>query len=185
MNTEILGPPRSRVDGRLKVTGAAKYSVEFEVPKCATGWTVESNISKGKITAIGIKAAQAVPGVLAVLTHLNAPKLKSPLGNKERESGHGIRNENRFPLSDNIVHYAGQYVALIVAENLEQARYAASLVRVTYTPEKALLTMEAARPEGEQPKKNKEEKVQLNKGDAAAALAAGPPGAASRLRTNR
>ena len=171
MSAATIGPARNRVDGRLKVTGAAKYSVEFEVPKCATGWTAESNISKGKITAIDTKAAQAVPGVLAVLTHLNSPKLKAPLGAKERGMNSGIRNEERFPLSDNVVHYAGQYVALVVAESLEQARHAASLVRVTYAPEKALLTMEAARPKAEQPKKNKEEKVQIDKGDAATVLA--------------
>src|SRR5712671_656210 len=127
-DANILGPARSRVDGRLKVTGAAKYSVEFEVPKCAHGWTVESNISKGKITAIDTKAAQAVSGVLAVLTHENAPKLKSPLPfAKARQMTGGIRNEDRFPLSDATVHYGGQYVALVVAQSLEQACHAASL----------------------------------------------------------
>ena len=80
-----IGPARNRVDGRLKVTGAAKYSVEFEVPKCAHGWTVESNIAKGKITAIDTKAAQAVPGVLAVLTHLNTPKFKAGAEKRERQ----------------------------------------------------------------------------------------------------
>ena len=128
MSAATMGPARNRVDGRLKVTGAAKYSVEFEVPKCAHGWTVESNIAKGKITAIDTKAAQAVPGVLAVLTHLNMPKFNSA-PKKEERGGGGIRNEERFPLSDDVVHYAGQYVALVVAETLEQARHAASLVR--------------------------------------------------------
>ena len=128
-NENILGPARSRVDGRLKVTGAAKYSVEFEVPECAHGWTVESNIAKGKITAIDTKAAQAVPGVLALLTHLNMPKFQ-PAPKKE-ERGGGIRNEERFPLSDDGVYYAGQYVALVVAETIEQARHAASLVKVS------------------------------------------------------
>ncbi|HSV63600.1 MAG TPA: hypothetical protein VLH83_09675 [Chthoniobacterales bacterium] len=69
MSAATIGPARNRVDGRLKVTGAAKYAVEFTSPKCAYGWTVESNIAKGKITAIDTKATQAVPGVLAVLTH--------------------------------------------------------------------------------------------------------------------
>jgi len=162
-----IGPARSRVDGRLKVTGAAKYSVEFEVPKCAHGWTVESNIAKGKITAIDTKAAEAVPGVLAVLTHLNAPKLqKTP----KKEGSSGIRNEERFPLNDTEVHYAGQYVALVVAENIEQARHAASLVHVSYAPEEPLLTMEAAEHKAEKPKKNNNEHVQIQKGDAEAAL---------------
>jgi len=173
MSEAIIGPARNRVDGRLKVTGAAKYCCEFEVPKCATGWTVESNISKGKITAIDTKAAQAVPGVLAVLTHENAPKLKAPPLEKERQMTGGIRNEDRFPLSDARIHYGGQYVALVVAQTLEQARHAASLVRVTYAPETAVLTMEAGKSEAEKPKKNNQDKVQIKKGDAAAALSDG------------
>lgn len=166
-NTTILGPARSRVDGRLKVTGAAKYSVEFEVPKCAYGWTIESNIAKGKITALDTKAAQAVPGVLAVLSHLNAPKLKAA---PKKQEGAGIRSEQRFPLSDDQIHYAGQYVALVVAETIEQARHAASLVRVSYAAEEPLLTMEAAEHKAEQPAKNNDEHVQIKKGDVEAAL---------------
>lgn len=170
MSAATMGPARNRVDGRLKVTGAAKYSVEFAVPKCAHGWTVESNIAKGKITAIDTKAAQAVPGVLAVLTHLNMPKFKEASKKEERGISSGIRNEERFPLSDNGVHYAGQYVALVIAETIEQARHAASLVKVSYTPEEPLLTMEAAVKLAEKPKKNNETPVQINKGDAATAL---------------
>lgn len=170
MSAATMGPARSRVDGRLKVTGAAKYAVEFAVPQCAHGWTVESNIAKGKITAIDTAAAQAVPGVLAVLTHLNMPKFTEPPKKEERGTSSGIRNEERFPLSDAGVHYAGQYVALVVAETIEQARYAASLVKVSYTPEEPLLTMEAAVKKAEKPKKNNDTPVQINKGDAAAAL---------------
>src|SRR5437762_3072946 len=96
--TEILGPARNRVDGPLKVTGRAKYAVEFEVPNCAHAWPVESNIAKGKINAIDSKAAQAAPGVLAILTHQNAPKLKNEGGGESR--GHGIRIEERNPLGD-------------------------------------------------------------------------------------
>jgi xanthine dehydrogenase YagR molybdenum-binding subunit len=169
-NENILGPARSRVDGRLKVTGAAKYAVEFEVPKCAHGWTVESNIAKGKILAVDTKAAQGVPGVLAVLTHLNMPKFKEAPKKEERGGGSGIRNEERFPLSDDAVHYAGQYVALVIAETIEQARYAASLVKISYAPEEALLTMEAAARKAAKPKTNNDENVQIKKGDAAAAL---------------
>src|SRR4051812_4530805 len=170
MSAATIGPPRSRVDGRLKVTGAAKYAVEVQAPKCAYGWTVESNIAKGKITAVDTRAAQAGPGGLAVLTHLNPPKFQSAPKKEDRGISSGIRNEERFPLSDDGVHYAGQYVALVVAETIEQARHAASLVKVTYAPEEPLLTMEAAAKKAEQPKKNNEEKVQIKKGDVDAAL---------------
>src|SRR4051794_25490952 len=128
----IIGPARNRVDGRAKVTGAAKYAVEFEVPGCAYAWPVEANIACGKIEKIEIGAAQSAAGVLAVITHENAPKPKEPAAKEERNSGHGIRNEERVPFADARAHYAGQYVALVVAESIEQARNAARLVRVTY-----------------------------------------------------
>ena len=64
--TDILGPARNRVDGPLKVTGRAKYAVEFEVPGCVHSWPVVSNICKGTITAIDSKAAEAMPGVKVV-----------------------------------------------------------------------------------------------------------------------
>jgi xanthine dehydrogenase YagR molybdenum-binding subunit len=171
MSTAVVGPARNRVDGRAKVTGAAKYSVEFEMPNCAYGWPVESNIAKGKITAIDTRAAQQVPGVLAIITHENAPKPKEPAAKEERNSGHGIRNEERVPLSDDVVHYAGQYVALVVAKSIEQAQHAAKLVRVSYAPEEPLLTMEAAEHKAEKPKSNHQENVQLKKGDVDAVLA--------------
>ena len=171
MNAATIGPARNRVDGRLKVTGAAKYSVEFEVPNCVQAWPVESNIAKGKITALDTRAAESAPGVRAVLTHLNAPKLKSATGQEERSDGSGgIRNEQRFPLADAEVHYAGQYVALVIADTFEQARQAANLVGVTYAPEQPVLTMEAAARDGEKPRKNKQESVQVNKGDVEAAF---------------
>ena len=54
----MIGPARNRVDGRLKVTGAAKYAVEFDIPNCAFAWTVGSNIAKGTITAIDTEAVE-------------------------------------------------------------------------------------------------------------------------------
>src|SRR5204862_7276559 len=150
--THILGTARNCVDGRGKVTGAAKYSVEFQVPNCAYGWTVESNIAKGKILSIDTKSAQVAPGVLAVVTHLNTPKPKEPAAKKNRGQTHGIRSEERIPFSDDEIHYAGQYVALVVAKTIEQARYAASLVKVSYAPEEPLLTMDAAKSGATKPK---------------------------------
>ena len=166
--SNILGPAPSRVDGGLKVTGAAKYSVEFDVPKCAYGWTVESSIAKGKILSVDTKAAQTVPGVLAVVTHLNAPKPMEPAAKKDRGQTHGIRNEERVPFSDDQIYYAGQYVALVVAKTIEQARYAASLVKVSYAPEEPALTMEAS----DKATKPKESfgPVQIKKGDVDLAL---------------
>ncbi len=166
----ILGPARSRVDGPLKVTGSAKYAVEFEIPKCAYAWPVESNIAHGQISLIDSKAARAAIGVLAVLTHENAPKLKDLGGSDEDSMAQGIRNEERPPLADNEVHYAGQYVALVVAQTIEQARYAASLVRVTYLASPPMLTLQDAN-KAKKPKKQQDERIQLKKGDVEPALA--------------
>ena len=166
----LIGPARSRVDGRLKVTGAAKYSVEFEVPNCAYAWPVESTIARGKIATIDTTAAQKLPGVVQVLTHLNAPKPVESQGHEEGNSGHGIKNEQRLPLSDDSVYYAGQYIGLVIATTIEQARHAASLVKVTYTPETPLLTMESAEHKATKPSKNNNEHVQLKKGDVDKAL---------------
>ena len=168
--TNIVGPAPNRVDGRLKVTGAAKYSVEFDVPNCAHGWTIESNIAKGKILSIETKDAQTAPGVLAIVSHLNAPKPKQPTAKESEALTKGIRNEMRMPFSDDAVYYAGQYVALVVAKTIEQARHAASLVRVTYAPEDPLLTMEDAEHKAVKPKKNLGDNVQIKKGDVDIAL---------------
>ena len=91
MSVELIGPPRTRVDGRLKVTGAAKYAVEFEVPNCAHAWAVESNIAKGRITSIDTEAAEAAQGVLKVLTHLKTPTVKE--STEMDDMKHGNSNE--------------------------------------------------------------------------------------------
>src|SRR5438045_5566237 len=91
----VVGPAPSRVDGRLKVTGAAKYSVEFDVPNCAHGWTIESNIAKGKILSIETTDAQSAPGVLAIVSHLNAPKAKQPAVKEGEALTKGIRKDRK------------------------------------------------------------------------------------------
>src|SRR5439155_10740033 len=68
----------SRVDGHLKVTGAAKYPAEFSLPNLAYAFVVTSPVSKGTVIAVDSAAAEKSPGVLAVITHLNAPKLAEP-----------------------------------------------------------------------------------------------------------
>ena len=120
------GKPIDRVDGRLKVTGAAKYPAEFRPADAVHAFLVTSTIAKGTITAIDAGAAQKAPGVLAILTHLNAPKLAEPPNDKDSE---GIRIEQRIPLVDAKISYGGQYVAMVVADTFERARYAATSAR--------------------------------------------------------
>jgi xanthine dehydrogenase YagR molybdenum-binding subunit len=75
MTTAFIGQPVSRVDGRQKVTGTATYAAEFEVPNLAHAAVARSTIASGRITAIDTVEAERAAGVLAVLTHRNAPRL--------------------------------------------------------------------------------------------------------------
>src|SRR5438046_1973947 len=77
-NAGAIGKPVDRVDGRLKVTGAARYAAEAQVANVCHGVLVLSTIAKGRITNIDTSAAERSPGVLAVLTHRNRPKLSLP-----------------------------------------------------------------------------------------------------------
>ncbi|GAB3579991.1 xanthine dehydrogenase family protein molybdopterin-binding subunit [Hymenobacter daeguensis] len=126
-----IGEPRSRVDGRLKVTGQARYAAEHAVPNCVHGVLVTSDIARGRIKWLDTAAAEQAPGVLAIVSHLNAPKApgyQSPQTNKNpRVEGQEFR-----VFYDDQVQFSNQPVALAVAETLEQAHYAASLVRVEY-----------------------------------------------------
>jgi xanthine dehydrogenase YagR molybdenum-binding subunit len=117
-----VGKPLDRVDGRLKVTGGARYAYEvMQGPAAAYGYVVEASISTGRIRSIDVQAAENAPGVMLVLTHHNAP-----------DQGQGNHHEAHPVLTGPQVDYHGQPVALVVAETFEQARAAAYLVRVRY-----------------------------------------------------
>jgi len=164
----ITGKGINRLDGRLKVTGAARYSAEFTEPDLLYAWPVRSTVARGKILGIETEKAAAAPGVKWVLTHLNKPEAKEP--KPDREKGGGIRNEERLPLGDDQVHYAGQYVALVLAESLHEARHGASLVTVQYEAWKPALTHEENRQAGQRPEKNSGDPVQAKKGEVEKAL---------------
>jgi xanthine dehydrogenase YagR molybdenum-binding subunit len=121
----IIGTPTPRVDGPLKTTGVAKYAADYHFPNLAYAVPVCATIGNGKVAAVDRSVAETMPGVVLVYDHTNVPKTF--------RSGAGGRNsESRPPLSDNVVGYWGQYVALVVAESLAQAQAAAAAVRVTY-----------------------------------------------------
>ncbi len=164
-----LGKPMTRVDGRLKVTGAAKYAAEFNPPGVLHGVALKSTISNGHIISLDAAAAQAAPGVKLVLSHLNASELKTP--KLDPMTGGGIMNEERMPLSDHKISYGGQYVAFVVADTLERARHAVSLIKIIYESAAPVLTTKQAAATANKPKKVKGEEVQLEKGDVEKALA--------------
>jgi xanthine dehydrogenase YagR molybdenum-binding subunit len=118
----VVGKPLDRVDGRLKVTGGARYAYEVrEAGNIAYGFVVEASIGKGTIRSIDTSAAEKAPGVVLVLTYRNAPK-----------QGTGNHREARPVLTGPTVAHYGEPVAFVVAESFEQARAAAYLVRVDY-----------------------------------------------------
>ena len=126
-----IGKSVSRIDGHDKVTGAAKYAGEFNESGLAYGSVVTSTIAKGRIARIDASEALRVEGVLAVLTHENRPAMaKADRAYKDDvapDKGKPFR-----PLYDDKVWFSGQPIALVLATEWEIARFAASLVRVTY-----------------------------------------------------
>jgi xanthine dehydrogenase YagR molybdenum-binding subunit len=131
--TPYIGTATSRVDGRAKVTGAAKYAGEFNVPGLAHGSVVTSRIAKGRIARIDASDALRVDGVIDVLSHQNRPRMASADSAYKDDvapDGSPFR-----PLYDDKIRFSGQPIALVVAEEPEIARFAASLVRVEYVEE--------------------------------------------------
>lgn len=127
------GMPVSRVDGRAKVTGAARYAAEHEAEGLRYGVVVSGTVARGRIKAIETGAALATAGVVEVLTHLNRPKLRSwDLAYKDMSAPGGSPFR---PLFSDRIFYSGQPVALVVAETFEAARHAARLVEVSYEEE--------------------------------------------------
>jgi xanthine dehydrogenase YagR molybdenum-binding subunit len=150
MTTNYIGRPISRVDGRAKVTGAAKYAAEYNVPNLAYGCVVSSAIAKGRIKNIDAGDALRLEGVSQVFTHENSPRLAQSdqsYSDQDAPPGSPFR-----PLHDDSIKFSAQPVALVVAENLELARYAASLVRVEYESEEHATDLKEKRQEAYIPK---------------------------------
>jgi xanthine dehydrogenase YagR molybdenum-binding subunit len=142
MSTNYVGQPVNRVEGRLKVTGEAKYAAEYNVPNLAYGCVISSDIARGKIESIDAEAALALSGVLRVFTHENIKGLPWFDGSYRDElapTGSAFR-----PLYDDEIEFSGQPVALVVSETFELAQYAASLVRVQYARESHQTNLKAA-----------------------------------------
>jgi xanthine dehydrogenase YagR molybdenum-binding subunit len=150
MTTAHIGKPTSRVDGRAKVTGAAKYAAEYKVRDLVDGVVVSSAVARGKITRIDAAAVLALPGVLQVFTHENTPKLAAPDSSWRDEiapPGSPFR-----PLSSAAIKFSAQPIALVVADTFELARYAASLLRIEYQREGHATDLVAQRAQAYPPK---------------------------------
>ncbi|HEX3659858.1 MAG TPA: xanthine dehydrogenase family protein molybdopterin-binding subunit [Acidobacteriaceae bacterium] len=139
MSTSLIGAAVTRIDGPLKVTGAAPYAVDHPVENLAYGVGVASTIGNGRVTRVDASAAEKMSGVLAVLHHGNSLRLYRPGGPFEQESRAG---ESRPPFEDDTVYYYGQFVALVVANTFAQANAAAAAVKVEYAAEKPAVVLE-------------------------------------------
>ncbi|OUC91700.1 xanthine dehydrogenase family protein molybdopterin-binding subunit [Streptomyces swartbergensis] len=132
--TGSLGAPAERREGREKVSGTARYAAEYHYPGLAQAWPVPAAVARGRVTGVEVADALAVPGVLAVLTHENAPRLAEP------------DDATLAVLQDSRVPHRGWFVALVVAETLEAARAGAAAVRVDYAAEEHDVTLTASHP---------------------------------------
>ena len=140
----IIGQGIDRLDGRLKVTGGARYSAENPLPRLAQAVIVQSTIASGSVAAIDDSAARALPGVMVIMTHLNAPRLPTP--KPDAGGGSGAPPSAPAPLlQDAVVKYNGQPVAVVVADTFEHARDAAQALKIRYAAKPAVLGMQAAK----------------------------------------
>jgi CO/xanthine dehydrogenase Mo-binding subunit len=132
----LVGACVDRVDGPRKVNGSAPYPNDVSFPDMAHAALVRSTVAAGRIRGISIGRAEAAPGVLGVITHYTAPKLK-------RGSGRSLAP----PLQDDRIAHHGQYVGMVVAETPEQAAMAARLVEVDYVTTEPVLDLDDPRAE--------------------------------------
>jgi len=148
-NINHIGKPTNRVDGKLKVTGSARYAAEYPAPDLLYGVIVSATVPAGRIVKLDLVAAQAVAGVVRIFTHENRGKA-AWLDRKWRDEvappGHPFR-----PLHSDRILFNGQPIALVVADSLEAARDAGSLVRAEYETEAFCTELEMKRSEAYEP----------------------------------
>lgn len=120
--TQAIGTPLARIEARDKVTGAARYAYENPVEGVTYGWIVQSSVAKGTVRGVDASAALALPGVVAVLSHENAPELEE------------VDDAELAVLQSAEIAYRGQIVALVVAESPEAAREGARLLKLDEAP---------------------------------------------------
>ena len=183
ISTKTIGKPVSRVDGPAKVTGAAKYAAEFNAPNLAYGFVVSSAIAKGRIKSIDRTAALAVPGVIEVFAHDNRPSVAS--SHKKYTDEAASPGSPFRPLYDDTILFSGQPIALVVAEEFEIARFAATLVDVEYEAVDAVTDLDTQIDQAYEPRKKRMEfmAAAAPRGDADKALSQSPIGETHEYRT--
>ncbi len=148
-----IGRPVNRVDGREKVTGAARYSGEVQLPGLTHAALVGATIPSGRVSAIDVGDALAADGVVAVLTHENLPRIAGEPRLLPSLVGGPAPGQSFFPMQDAAIHYAGQPVAIVIADTLERAHWAASLVAPSYERAPSITRIDDARDAATEPEK--------------------------------
>ena len=179
----LIGTAVSRIDGPLKVKGAARFAAEVPLDGMVYAALAYSTIAKGRIAALDTSAAEAAPGVVLVMTHRNAPKMKAPavFGTAANAAG-----PSDLPImQDAEIHWNGQPIAVVLAATQEQADHAKSLIRATYETEPAITAFDEAKAAGRDPGVFNGEPLLNEINDADAALAAAPYWVDETYRTPR
>lgn len=165
----VTGRDVARVDGPLKVSGQARFAAEVAMDRLSYAALVHSPVTRGRITNIDTRAAEASAGVLLVMTYRNMPRLGTPpLVGASDLSAAG--NSSVPIMQDPEVQYNGQVVAVVVAETQEQADHAASLIKIDYAVDRANTRFENAKAGARVPASILVEKNHVSIGDATAEL---------------
>jgi xanthine dehydrogenase YagR molybdenum-binding subunit len=177
----LIGKPVSRVDGPLKVSGKAKFAAEFPIDGLTFAALHYSSIAKGRIAEIATAEAETAPGVVLVMTHLNAPRLKQApaFGTNPKAAG----GDDLPVMQDDRIHWNGQPVAIVLAETQEQADHAQSLIKVRYEAEAGMTSIDEARAKGTEPGQFMGEPLKLEIKDAESLFSAAPAKVDSVYRT--
>ena len=165
----LIGKPVSRLDGALKVKGAAPFAAEFALEDMVYAALTFSTIARGRIATLDTTAAEAAPGVVLVMTHRNAPRMNNAAVFGSSPTAVGPTDLPN--MQDVRIHWNGQPVAVVLAETQEQADHAAALIHVTYAAEPATTSLEQAKREGLQTGVFNGQFLQSEKGDPDAVLA--------------
>ncbi|WP_267242114.1 xanthine dehydrogenase family protein molybdopterin-binding subunit [Streptomyces sp. PR69] len=147
-----MGRPLNRVDGPAKVTGAARYAADAPLPGLTHAVVVGARVPHGRLTRIDTEEADRAAGVLAVLTQESLGKIAGQPPLLPSLAGAAAPGETFFPMQSDRVHYAGQPVALVVADTYERALHAARLVHVEYAEEPSVTVIDQAREKAYEPR---------------------------------
>ncbi len=179
----LIGSPISRLDGPLKVQGQARFAAEFPMEGMVYAALAYGTIPKGRIATLDTTAAEAACGVVLVMTHRNAPPLKpTPLFMSAAKAAGG---DDLPVMQDDLIHWNGQPIAIVLAETQEQADHAKSLICATYEAETATTGFSAAKAAGLKLGNFQGQPLKREIGDAEAARAAAPHKVDSVYRTPR